>query len=456
MANSKPKQIVGSPSFEALFRFNVISQVLALVLAGWVRLHAAAEVSSRSHFTVDGVLRRVSARTIMRWIVAYESGGISALEPAPRRRTQTSMVLPSKLVEFLQSEKEKDPRTSLPEVVRRARERHIIGPDTPVDRTTLWRAARRLGVTTRRRPAKNEADSRRFAYPNRMMMILCDGKHFRAGAGRLRRVALFYLDDATRRALHAVVGPAECTELFLRGLYDVISKHGYMDVVYLDRGPGFQSHDTSAVIAAMPHTHLILGQRRYPQGHGKIERFNRTAFAAVLRSLDRAAEVDPDPGALSLRLQHFCSMYNDRPHESLHSDTPRNRWEQDQRALRFPADEAELKRYFVVHDKRRVSNDHVIQYGGRLFEAPHGLRGEWVEVHRQVLDGRLFVPYRGKLTRIHELDLAANARDRRARTPEAGLPSPDEATPKTAAHLAFDHMWDPLTASDGGFSDPKD
>jgi hypothetical protein len=39
-----------------------------------------------------------------------------------------------------------------------------------------------------------------------MQMVLCDGKHFRAGAARLRRVALFFLDDATRMGLHVVVG----------------------------------------------------------------------------------------------------------------------------------------------------------------------------------------------------------------------------------------------------------
>jgi len=57
----------------------------------------------------------------------------------------------------------------------------------------------------RRVPAKQEADQRRFAYPHRMMMVLADGKHFRAGPARKRVVAPFFLDDASRFGLGVVV-----------------------------------------------------------------------------------------------------------------------------------------------------------------------------------------------------------------------------------------------------------
>ena len=50
---------------------------------------------------------------------------------------------------------------------------------------------------------------------------------------------------------------------------------------------------------------LIHGTTRYPQGHGAIERFHRTAYDQVLRSLDGAADVDPACAALTLRLRHF-------------------------------------------------------------------------------------------------------------------------------------------------------
>lgn len=56
-------------------------------------------------------------------------------------------------------------------------------------------------------------------------MVLSDGKHFRAGALRARRVAMFFLDDATRCGLHVVVGTeGESAELFLRDPFEVVSR----------------------------------------------------------------------------------------------------------------------------------------------------------------------------------------------------------------------------------------
>lgn len=91
---------------------------------------------------------------------------------------------------------------------------------------SVWRAFERMGLATCMRVTKHEGDMRRFTFLNRMQMVLCDGKKFRAGAARLRRVALFYLDDSSRYGLQVVVGTEETSELFLRGLYKLICRYG--------------------------------------------------------------------------------------------------------------------------------------------------------------------------------------------------------------------------------------
>src|SRR5690606_7378589 len=307
------------------------------------------------------------------------------------------------------------------------------------------------GLPTRRRPTKHEGDTRRFAYSHRMQMVLCDGKHFRAGVNRLRRVVLYFLDDCARFALHAVVGTSESAELFLRGLFETVQRHGLMDALFLDNGPGFIADDTYRVMGQLERA-LIFGTKAYPEGHGKIERFNQTSIAAVLRGLDGAVEVDPDPHALELRLQHYLGRYNDRPHESLDKQTPRSRWEADSRELCFPENEEQLKARFVVTEERRVSKDHVIQYEGGLYEAPRGLSNQRVLVHRQVLTGELSVPDAERLVRLHPVDLAGNARDRRGRR----TAHQDEVAPvKTAAALAFERDHAPVVDADGGFKDKE-
>ena len=441
-----------SLSSEALFRYRLVSEVHVEVLGGRSRAQAVAVVCQREHTTLDGQTRKVSRSSLYRWLSRFAALGVVGLQPTPRHRSASSAALGERLTEFLAQEKKLDLRASAPELIERAREHGVIAPAHKVNRVTVWRALERMGLATRMRVTKHEGDMRRFAFLHRMQMVLCDGKHFRAGAGRLRRVALFYLDDSSRFALQVVVGTDETAELFLRGLYRLVTCYGKMDAMYLDGGAGFIADDTVAVVAQLPAA-LIHGKARYPEGHGKIERFHQTAIVRVLRSLDGAVDVDPEPAALQLRLWHYLCRYNDTPHESLGQTTPRTRFEADSRALRFPDNEATLRARFIVTEPRRVSNDHIIQYEGRLYEAPRGLARERVLVRRQVLDGELSILHDGRVVTLHEVDLAANARDHRGR---AAVPLPEVAPVKTAASVAFERDFAPVVDADGGFSRPDD
>ncbi len=448
-------------SAEALLRFSVLSEVLTEQLRGQGREAAVRVVAAREHVTSEGATRRVSRRTIYRWLARYEEAGgaVWALEPRARPRVATSEVLPEALVAFLRETKTNDPLASVPDVIALAREEGVLGRDEHVDRTTVWRAAKRMGLPTRQRPTKREGDTRRFAFAHRMQMVLADGKKFRAGRTRLRRVALFFLDDATRKSLRVVVGTEEDTALFLRGVFELLRRHGRMDAMYLDGGPGFISDDTAAVFGQLGLP-LIHGAARYPEGHGKIERFHQTAIRKLLRGLDGAVDVDPHPGALELRLSHYLERYDDTPHESLAKDTPRARWDADPRALRFEWDENELRARFVVTEERRVSNDHVIQFEGGIYEVPRGLARQKVCVYRRLLGGaddvapvHLSVLHDGRMQRLHPVHLAKNARSKRGRAIE---PERAEVAPvKTAATVAFERDHAPLVGPDGGFTDKE-
>ena len=442
------------PSPEALFRRFILGQVDVLVDGGSTVSRALRKVAHREHTDFHGRSHRLSVSTLKRWRAAFKESGIAGLEPASRPRTAASEVLPDDLLSFIDREKALDKFASVPELLRRAARQGIIEDARAVSRTTVWRALCRMGLPTRINPSKSEADTRRFAYPHRMQCVLCDGKHFRAGATRAKRVALFFLDDATRYGLDVIVVPSESAEAFLTGLFSLCLRFGIADRFYLDHGPGFISTDTFAVINEIDSC-LVHGKERYPQGHGKIERFNRTAKSQILRSLDGAIDVDPDCMSLTLRLRHYLRVYNDTPHASLGLQTPRHRWEADSRALRLPESEQALREKMVVRESRRVSNDHVIQHGGSLWEAPRGLACQKVEVIRHVLDGHLHVLHRGRMVRLHEVDLVGNASDRRGYATDP-LPQPDEGVPTTAATLAFKRDYMPLTGKDGGFTCNED
>jgi putative transposase len=441
--------------YEAVFRFSVVSKVEALVLGGERLPDAVRTVAEMRHRTRRGVEETVSVRSVYRWTAAHRDRGLSGLEHAARPRTKDSDVLSDELLAFLRAERTRDEKASIPELIRRAAVLNVIPSEAEVSRSTAWRSMLRMDLPTHRRPTKHEGDCRRFAYPNRMMMMLSDGKRFRAGAARLRRVAIFFLDDATRYGLHVIVGTEEDTTTFLLGLHAVITKYGFMSIIYLDNGPGFASDDTIRVIASLGGVFLINGTAGYPEGHGKIERFNQTAISAVLRSLDGAADVDPCCGALTLRLQHFISVYNQRPHESLHGDTPHTRWHSDPRALRLPENRAALDERFILTDTRSVSKDHVIRFGGEEFEVPRGRAQERIPVRRNAITGALSIIHDGDVVRLHPVDKHQNAIERRAHLRD-DEPNRADLIPKTAATLAYERDYGPIVGPDGGFSQDKE
>jgi putative transposase len=411
-------------SEEALFRYLVVSAVLLRTGQGMKQAQAVAEVAATPFPTLEGELREATTRTIYRWLARWRTDGIAGLEPAAREVNEASRALSARLVAFLVDEKTADPKASVPELLRRALLHGLLEEGERVHRATAWRALRRMQVSTRRQKRPHGGDTRSFEYPHRMQMILCDGKHFRAGKTRAKRVALFFLDDASRMGLHVVVGTAESAVLFLRGLYEMARRHGLFDIAYLDRGPGFIALDTAAVVQQLGAL-LILGVAGYPQGRGKVEKFNQTALDAVLRTLDGNEDVDPDCGALALRLAHWLrEIYNHTPNEAHGKDvTPWQKWCADARDLRLPEDDAALRAKFVLRETRKSTNDHLVPWDGEDLELPKGLADQQVELYHQVLDDTVSVLHEGRLVRLHPVDRHANALARRGRT------LPDEAPP---------------------------
>ena len=441
------------PSGTALFRYQIVSSVLARQLKGEPRAVAVDAVSSMAHPSAEGVLKMVSRRSVYLWLKAFETQGFEGLLPKKRTRLEGSLVLEEKLLEFFKTQKREDPRVSIPELIKRAEVCGMIQPGQAVDRTTVWRSLKRMGVEATRRKSPKNRDSRRFAYSHRMDMLICDGKHFRAGASRLRRVALFFLDDATRMGLHVVVGSSESSRLFLRGVYETLLRHGLMSALYVDNGSGFIANDSVEVLRKLGVL-FIHGTAGYPEGRGKIERFNRTAQEESLRFLDGNPEVDPQCSALQPRLEHYLAKrYNLSPHESLADLSPAERFQQDARPLRFHPSQNQLTQAFVLYENRRVSNDNIISLDSVDYQLPPGYAGTKIMIHRHLLDQSLSIIHHGRLLELTPVDLEANARDKRAQPKVQEDETFNAILPKSSSQIAFEQDLGPIVDADGNFTD---
>ena len=442
-------------SKEALFRFCIVSAVRAHIAHGLPR-GAAVRAVSESSPNLCEPSRQVSVRTVQRWLAVFMKHGVDGLEPLKRTRLEHgSMVLGDDLLEFLDTQRALDPGASIPDLIDLARAEGIIGEETPIDRSTVWRAFKRMGIETRHTQA-TPIDTRRFAFTEPMQMVMADFTYFRAGPTRVKRIALYILDDATRYVLGVVVGTAgESLDTFLHAMHRVLQKYGRFSVLYLDNGPAFKADDLGHVMANL-NIARINGRARYPQARGKVERFNRSVKKRLLRAL-AGADIDTSPGALTLRLTEDVKRYNNRPHEGLGGDTPQSRWARG-RALR-PIPEETLRKAFVLPVERKVTNDHTISFEGVRYEVPAGNAGKRVTFERHLLeDNRLYFPGATGAVRLHEVDLAGNAVALRGGSGEAPkvIENPAIIPPKTAAMSRFEQDFAPITDQHGGFVDPSE
>jgi len=434
---------------EAMFRYLIMSLVLTCEKQGKKRSEAVKTVAGKLHWSPTG-MHQICKRTIYRYMQDYDANGLPDMQR--QKKTRLCTAISDTLLDFFVQQKTDDMKTSIPEMIQRAAALGLIDSVGDIGRTTVWRALQRKCVPTHRsKTPKQDKDTRRFAFAHRMEMVICDGKQFRAGAKRLKRVVLFYLDDSSRMGLGLIVGTSETTELYLNGLYSVIQRYGLMDTNYLDNGSGFRSNDTIVVVRQLGSL-LIHGTPNYPQGRGKIEKFNQTALNSVLRTLDGNPDIDPDCEALTLRLRHYMfEQYNHTLHESLQC-APYERFSQDSRALRFMESTEKLEQAFIIRFRRRVSKDHIVSLKSTQYEVPRGYAGAWIFLHWNILDKTLSIIHDNGMLQLEPVNLSGNAHDRR------GLPLDESTTrpklPKSAAEIDYEREMRGMIGPDGGFSDP--
>ncbi|MCK5323854.1 MAG: helix-turn-helix domain-containing protein, partial [Desulfobulbaceae bacterium] len=71
------------PPEDALFRYQVLSQVLIRQNQGESRPDAIDAAAELTHTTLAGQSQKVSKRSIYRWLAAYEAKGFAGLLPSP-------------------------------------------------------------------------------------------------------------------------------------------------------------------------------------------------------------------------------------------------------------------------------------------------------------------------------------------------------------------------------------
>jgi transposase InsO family protein len=436
---------------KALLRHAAVSVVLAKVVAG-VSTHVAVGEALQNGGIVlsNGQRIRVSRRTLFRWVADYKAGGFDALVPKSKKSNTPTRALPKAFMEFLIAQKTKDSEASIPDIISAARILEII-KEGEISRTSAWRAAVRLNLPVLNVQKKSNSTKRRFEYKHRMQMVFCDGKHFRAGVRKRKRVVFTFIDDSTRRVVGLSVCRSENKRDFLRGLYKVILRVGKMNCLFVDNGSGFISND-GYLICARLGINIINGTERYPEGHGKIERYNRTQYADLLRTLDGDPAIDASFASLELRIEHYAfEVYNNRHHESL-GKSPNDKWRADSLPLQVIDNKEALAREFVITKTHKVSADNIVKVDGKLLEMPLGYAGTRVHIACDLLHSEARVLHEGKMILLNPVNLNDNAKTKRSGRLSITQKKKCALGPiTTAARIAFEKDFPTMVNAAGDF-----
>jgi transposase-like protein len=142
----------------ALFRYGLIAELLHLNERSR-GLYAKLREKAAATYTIPGSRRtHVAAETLRHWLKQYREGGFEALLPVTRSDRGCSRALPQAVADALLELKERQPKLSIPMVIRTARESGVVPEQLHLPRSTVHRltscTARRsaaLGRPMRRR-----------------------------------------------------------------------------------------------------------------------------------------------------------------------------------------------------------------------------------------------------------------------------------------------------------------
>ena len=316
------------PSEMALLRYKIISAYLVLDPPRGQRTAVLRTLASKTWRLPDGREVQFAAETLRGWVRQFRLGGLDALENATRPRPGVR-VLNDDQKDLVCQLKKDVPSRSLDRIIEIAEEMELV-PVGLLKRSTVHRVLASRGLSKRKQGPANTKDLDRFeaAFANDLWQSdmlkgpwLPDPKR----PGKMKQAWLHaFLDDHSRLLLAgrwAFRSDLPTLELVFR---EALRRHGLPRRVYYDNGGPYRSKHMHQIVAVLSNQRPIFTPPRRPEGHGKIEAFNRLCRAAFVDEVKASSITTLDE--LNRAFAAWKDLkYNRRPHKET-GQPPWDRW----------------------------------------------------------------------------------------------------------------------------------
>jgi putative transposase len=365
----------------ALFRYQVISGYLAADPCRGKRRLILEKLAGKSWMLPSGEPASVKAETIRYWLRLYRRGGFEALKDKPRS-DQGIRAIPEELIEQACKLKLQVPERSIERIIA-IMENMQLAPPGLLRRSTLHRALKKKGLSRRKLSIPDRQDLDRFEadYANDLWQAdmlqgpwLPDPKL----PGKMRRSYLYaFIDDASRLLLYGrffFKGDLPALELVFKR---ALQRYGKPLRTYYDNGMVFKSNHMKLLCAELGIHKPVYTTPFRPQGHGKIEAFNRFCVNNFIAEVKASNVLTLD----QLNEAFFAWVdeeYNHRKHSEL-GMSPKKRWLKDSSRIQY-LDEEKIRVAFLWRELRTPDKAAVIKLFNRSYKVSATLVKHRVQV----------------------------------------------------------------------------
>jgi transposase InsO family protein len=366
---------------KALFRYQVISGYLAADAPRGKRRLVLEQLAAKPWTLQSGEAAKVTAETIRYWLRLYQTGGFEALKDKPRS-DQGVRAIPDEIIECACKLKLQVPERSIERIIT-IMENMQLAPPGLLRRSTLHRALKARGLSKRKLtvPARRDLDRFQADYANDLWQAdmlqgpwLPDPKN----PGKMRRSYLYaFLDDASRLLLYGrffFKGDLPALELVFKR---ALQRYGKPHRVYYDNAMVFKSNHMKILCAELGIHKPIHTAPYRPEGHGKIEAFNRFCINNFIAET-KASKVLTLNQLNEAFFAWVDEEYNRRKHSEL-AISPKKRWLNDASRIQY-LEEEKIRTAFLWRELRTPDKTAIIKLFCRSYKVSATLTRQKVEV----------------------------------------------------------------------------
>lgn len=369
----------------ANFRYGLIAPLVSRKLETGEQMALLRDIASHMYTTPAGEEKRMSLRTLERYVQAYRTGGWDALVPSVRADKLQAREIPADVLEKAIALKQEQPRRSVRQIIAILELAQFVASGI-LKESTLSKQLRRRNMTRKALMTPNCSTFRRFEAIHRNAIWQGDVQHtlYLPHPGKPGKKAMAYLvifiDDFSRLCVHGQFYFEERVARLEDCLKKAILKHGVPEMIYVDNGAIYSSHHFERICGRL-QTELKHTRPGRPQGRGKQEKFFRfvdQSFVPEAYDLIEQGKIQ----TLADLNRFFTAWLEIAYHQKIHNSfkqRPFDRYQKDDHPIRHLPPH-ELAEVFLLEETRKADKTGCISLLGSTYEVETKLAGSPVQV----------------------------------------------------------------------------